>query len=105
MRPLIVLALAGLALGGCSLAPHYTQLKAIAEQGVETGIQDRKDYNDLKSEVLVALPCDAPLGAVMRISDARKKAIIIELCGGPAADSQVTVEDMAAMMRVLNEPQ
>lgn len=92
---------ATLALGGCSLAPQYTAIKAIAEEGVERGIADRQSFNDTKTEVLLALPCDASLGAVMRIGDSRKRAILIELCGGPPADSQMTVDDLAAMMRVM----
>lgn len=100
LRLLSAVALAMLA-GGCSMMPYYSEVKAVAHQGVEEAIQDRKNYNDLKAEAILALPCDASLGAVMRLEDARKRAILIELCGGPEADSQVTVEDMAKIMNLI----
>ena len=87
-----------LMLSGCSVFPQYQALKATAEHGVETAIQDRKDFNDTKADVYTVLPCDMSLGAAMRIEDQRKKAILIELCGGPAADSQITVEDIATLL-------
>lgn len=102
VRTISVLAL--LALGGCSLAPHYPQLKAIADQGIDTAIQDRKDFNDKKAEVILALPCDVSLGAVMRITDARKRAILIELCGGPPADTQVSIDDLAKLLQATGQP-
>lgn len=100
MKVLFVVAAALLA-SGCSLFPQYEALKAVAHQGVETAIQDRKNLNDLKQDVLLALPCDVSLGAVMRLPNERQRAILIELCGGPAADSQMTVDDLAAMMKVI----
>ena len=99
VRTISVVAL--LALGGCSLAPHYPQLKAIADQGIDTAIQDRKDFNDKKAEVILALPCDVSLGAVRRIGDERKRAILIELCGGPKADTQFSVDDVMRLMNAL----
>lgn len=98
----IFLAVMLLALGGCSMMPYYSEVKALAHQSVETAIQDRKNFNDLKSEVVLALPCDVSLGAAMRIEDTRKKAILIELCGGPLANSQVSVDDLAALAKALN---
>lgn len=101
MRLISVLALlALLALGGCSMMPYYSEVKALAHQSVDTAIQDRKNYNDLKGEVILALPCDVSIGAAMRIPDARKRAILIELCGGPPANSQVTVDDLAKIMQL-----
>jgi uncharacterized membrane-anchored protein len=91
-----------LAASGCSMFPQYEAIKAVAHQGVETAVQDRKNLNDLKTEVILQLPCDASLGSVMRLEDDRKRAIVIELCGGPEADSQVSVEDLAALSRALN---
>jgi hypothetical protein len=103
MRAAIIAA--GLALGGalsgCSMMPYYSEAKALAREGVDSAIEDRQGWNDTKAKAIMALPCDASLGAVMRLEDARKRAIIIELCGGPAADSQVTVEDMAKIMNLV----
>lgn len=98
-----VLLIGLLALGGCSMMPYYSEVKAIARQGVGEAIQDRKNYNDLKAEAILALPCDASVGAVMRLPNERQRAILIELCGGPAADSQMTVDDLAAMMKVIQQ--
>jgi hypothetical protein len=71
---------------------------------VYTAIEDRQKWNDVKADALLALPCAASLGSVMRLGDTRKQAILIELCGGPPADSQMTVDDMAQIMRVLQQP-
>jgi uncharacterized membrane-anchored protein len=101
MKVLFVAAAAVLA-SGCSMFPQYEAIKAVAHQGVETAVQDRKNLNDLKTEVILQLPCDASLGSVMRLEDDRKRAIVIELCGGPEADSQVSVDDLAALARALN---
>ncbi len=98
----IFLAVILAALSGCSMFPQYQALKAVAEQGVETAIEDRKSFNDTKAEVVTAIPCDMSLGAAMRIDNERKKAILIELCGGPEANSQVSVDDLAALAKALN---
>lgn len=104
MRAVIVAA--GLALGGmlsgCSMMPYYSEAKALAREGVDSAIEDRQSWNDTKTKAIMALPCDASLGAVMRLEDDRKRAILIELCGGPPANSQVSVEDLAALSRALN---
>jgi hypothetical protein len=97
MRNLLLVPLLAM-VAGCSMFPQYQALKATAEHGVETAIQDRKDFNDTKAGVYTALPCDMSLGAAMRLESERKKAIIIELCGGPPADSQITVDDVAKLI-------
>lgn len=96
-----VLLIGLLALGGCSMMPYYSEVKGIAQQGVETAITDRQSWNDTKAKAILALPCDASVGAVMRLENERQRAILIELCGGPTADSQMTVDDLAAMMKVI----
>lgn len=90
------------ALSGCSMMPYYNEAKGLAQQGVDSAITDRQSWNDTKAKAILALPCDASLGAVMRLEDDRKRAIVIELCGGPAADSQVSVDDLAALAKALN---
>lgn len=102
MIRLIALVCSVVLLASCSMMGEYKALKAIAEEGVETAIQDRMDFNDTKAEVLVKLPCAASLGATFRIMDTRKRDIIIELCGGPPADSQITVDELATLMRAAN---
>lgn len=81
-------------LGGCGMVAEYRGLRAVVQEGVETAIEDRRSFNDTKAKVAMVLPCDMSLGAAMRIEDARRRAIIIELCGGPPADSQITVDEL-----------
>ncbi len=100
-RPIILAGILA-ALSGCSMFPYYNEVKAVAKEGVYTAIDDRKAVNDVKADVLLALPCDASVGSVMRLEDARKRAILIELCGGPTADTQVSVDDLAALAKALN---
>lgn len=104
MRMRILILAAGLlALGGCSMFTEYRAAASLAKEGVYTAIEDRKAVNDVKADVLLALPCEASVGAVMRLENERQRAILIELCGGPAADSQMTVDDLAAMMKVIQQ--
>lgn len=93
LRPLSIAALCLLA-GGCSMFTEYRAAATIAKEGVYTAIDDKRAVNDVKADVLLALPCDASIGAVMRMENARRRAILIELCGGPPADSQITVADL-----------
>lgn len=90
----------GLALSGCSTfgGREYAGIKAIAKEGIAGAKADRMEFNDTKADVLLALPCDASVGSVMRLQDARKRAIFIELCGGPKADA-FTVDDVATIMK------
>lgn len=103
MKKLLLVSVAAMSLQACSLLPHYTQLKAVAEQGVDTAIEDRKDFNDKRAQVAVELPCDVPLGAIFRIADTRKRAILIELCGGPPANSQISVDELAGLLKVMQQ--
>jgi len=93
LRLLSAVALALLA-GGCSMFTEYRAAATLAKEGVYTAIEDRKAVNDVKADVYTVIPCEMSLGAAMRIENERKKAILIELCGGPAADSQITVGDV-----------
>lgn len=90
-----------LALGGCSMFTEYRAAASLAKEGVYTAIEDRKAVNDVKADVFLAIPCSASLGAVMRMENARQRAILIELCGGPPADSQMTVDELARMLSVI----
>lgn len=95
------LTLALLALGGCSLLPYGPQVESLIDQAREQGTIDRKKSNDDKASLLLDLACDASIGAVFRITDDRKQALLIELCGGPAVGSPMTVDDLAALMLAL----
>lgn len=100
MRLLAVcgLLLIAVVLASCGMSTEYRALRAVVQEGVETAIDDRKSFNDTKAKVVTELPCDMSLGAAMRLESERKRAIIIELCGGPPANSQITVEDVARLL-------
>ena len=55
--------LPALAATGCSLVPYGTEAQRAIETAVDTGIDDRRAYNDKKAEVLPVLACDISVGA------------------------------------------
>ena len=61
-----LLALAA-SIAGCSLAPGGAQAERAVETVIDTGINDRRAYNDKKAEVLPALACDISVGAYGRM--------------------------------------
>jgi hypothetical protein len=87
----IALAVLVLLLEGCSMFTEYRALKAVAAEGVTTGIEDVKDVADKKAEVYFNVPCATPIGAVNRYPDKRKRDLINELCGGDPADKPIVV--------------
>lgn len=78
---LSAIVLAGV-LGGCSLLPGGGRLQTAADAVVETGISDRKSYNDKKAETLLALPCDISLGAFYRLQNMIQQEALAMLCSG-----------------------
>ncbi len=85
LRKLAAALLLPILLGACSLAPQYQAIKAIAEHGVDVAIKDRQDYNDLKTRVVFALPCDMAYGSIRRLG---YQDIADKLCpGGPTGSA------------------
>ncbi len=80
MRPLPVVATL-LALGGCSLVPGSGQAQRAIETAVDTGIDDRRAYNDKKAEVLPILACDISVGAYGRMAESDIKRGVALICG------------------------
>ena len=72
-------------LSGCSMVPYYSQVKAVADTGIATAVQDRKEFNDKKLAVSLAAICDSSIGAVNRLQSAEVRDMVQRLCGGDAA--------------------
>jgi hypothetical protein len=101
------LAAALLALGGCSLAPGSGQAQRAIETAVDTGIDDRRAYNDKKAEVLPILACDISVGAYGRMAESDVKRGIALICGldqgqAVAADLNAAAAILDAMSRLQN---
>ena len=81
MRSAIALVAAA-ALAGCSMVPYYSEVKAAADAGIATAVQDRQDFNDKRLAVNLAALCDSSIGAVNRHPDTSVRDFIDRLCGG-----------------------
>jgi hypothetical protein len=75
-----LLALA-VSIAGCSLAPGGAQAERAVETVIDTGINDRRAYNDKKAEVLPALACDISVGAYGRMAESDVKRGVALICG------------------------
>ena len=75
-------ALLALTLAGCSLAPFGDKVETAVTTAVETGIDDRKAYNDKKAETLLELPCDISVGAYYRMQNSVQQEALTMLCSG-----------------------
>lgn len=103
MRAAIIAA--GLALGGilsgCSMLPYYPQVKALADQGIDTAIEDRRDVNNKKAEVIKALAGEVTRGAMLRQFTADEQCAIDTLIMGQKPDWCTADEDLAAAIEKL----
>lgn len=82
MLKLSSVALALLALNGCSLAPGGAQIEGAAVRAIDKGRSEVKAFNDTKAEVYMALPCAISLGAYYRLDNAIKQKGLRLLCSG-----------------------
>jgi len=73
--------LAASAVTGCSLVPYGAQAQRAIETAVDSGIDDRRAYNDKKAEVLPVLACDISVGAYGRMAESDVKRGIALICG------------------------
>lgn len=80
---------AAVGVGGCSLAPGAEKVEAAGNAILDTGISDRRAYNDKKAETLVVLPCDISIGAYYRLNNAVQQEAIAMLCSGRRPDEMV----------------
>src|SRR5512145_1976790 len=98
--------LPALAAAGCSLVPYGAEAQRAIETAVDTGIDDRRAYNDKKAEVLPVLACDISVGAYGRMAESDVKRGVALICGldrGQAVASDLNAA--AAIMDALSRLQ
>jgi len=103
------IAVAGLALAGCSLLPGGQAQSAI-DSVVETGIKDRQHFNDEKAAVLPVLACDISVGAYARMAESDVKRGVGLICGldngqAVAGDLRAAGEILRALQQMREAPQ
>jgi hypothetical protein len=101
MRRQIVVAIAAAALPACSMVPYYSEVKAVADAGIATAVQDRREFNDKKLAVNLAALCDSSIGAVNRHPDNDVREFIDRLCGGDGAG--ISPERLSEVLRTLDQ--
>ena len=94
MKHIAILAVAGLALGGCSLGQQAIVDGAIS--GAETGI---KAYHDQQADVLFKLQCGIPVGGMLRTRTVEEQKRIMLNCGGQWPD--LTPEEIELIQNAL----
>jgi hypothetical protein len=97
---IMILLIAGL-LGGCTMVPYYSQLKAVADTGIATAIEDRKEYNDKKLASTVAILCDNSIGAVGRYPEGDVKDFLTGHCLGSGA--QISIDQLMSVLDFINK--
>jgi hypothetical protein len=95
-----LLALAA-SIAGCSLAPGGAQAERAVETVIDTGINDRRAYNDKKAEVLPALACDISVGAYSRMAESDVKRGVALICG--LDRGQAVEADLNAAAAILDQ--
>ena len=101
MRSSIAAAVAAFLIGGCSMVPYYSEVKAVADAGIATAVQDRKEFNDKKLAINLVALCDSSIGAVNCYPDASVRDFIDRLCGG---DGQaISMDRLADLVRTLDQ--
>ena len=95
-----LLALAA-SIAGCSLAPGGAQAERAVETVIDTGINDRRAYNDKKAEVLPALACDISVGAYGRMAESDVKRGVALICG--LDRGQAVAADLNAAAAILDQ--
>ena len=88
-------------MSACSMVPYYTEVKAVADAGIATAAQDRREFNDKKLAVNLAALCDSSIGAVNRLSDASVRDFIDRLCGGDGEG--ISPQRLSDVIRTLDE--
>jgi len=86
---------------GCSLVPHGSQVKAVVDEAAIAAVADRKDFNDKKLAISLAVLCDSSLGAVLRLRDDRLRDSMFAICG---SDGQsITIGQLSRLMQTLSQ--
>lgn len=101
--------LAASAVTGCSLVPYGAEAQRAIETAVDTGIDDRRAYNDKKADVLPVLACDISVGAYGRMAESDVKRGIALICGldrgqAVAADLNAAAAILGMLSRMQRTP-
>jgi len=96
--------LAAFTAAGCSLIPYGAEAQRAIDTAVDTGINDRRAYNDKKAEVLPVLACDISVGAYGRMPESDVKRGVALICGldrgqAVAADLNAAAAILGALSR------
>jgi hypothetical protein len=101
MRKHIAMFVAAMTLSACSMVPFYTEVNAVADAGIATATQDRREFNDKKLAVNLAALCDSSIGAVNRLSDPSVRDFIDRLCGGDGEG--ISPKRLSDVIRTIDE--
>jgi hypothetical protein len=82
VRRATFLAIAITLLPGCSLLPGSEKVETAIKATIDTGVSDRKSYNDEEARLLLLLPCDISVGAYYRLTNAVQQEALTMLCSG-----------------------
>ena len=83
------------------MVPYYTEVKSVADAGIATALQDRREFNDKKLAVNLAALCDSSIGAVNRHPDINVREFIDRLRGGDGGG--ISTERLSDMIRTLDQ--
>lgn len=95
-----LLLMLAVVLSSCSMVPYYTQFKQVADTGLAAAVADRKEFNDKKLALNLAVLCDSSIGAVNRYPNAEVREFIDRLCGG---DPGITADQLSRVARLLEQ--
>ena len=101
MHRQLIVAAAAATLSACSLVPYYSEVKAVADAGIATAVQDRQEFNDKKLAVNLAALCDTSVGAVNRHPDINVRDFIDRLCGGTGEG--ISPDRLSEVLRTLDQ--
>lgn len=84
-------------LEGCSLLPGAGRVETAVKAAAETGVSDRRAYNDEEAKLLLVLPCDISVGAYYRLTNAIQQEALVMLCSGrKPGDRFTSLTDVAS---------
>jgi hypothetical protein len=101
MRQLL-LGMIALSLSGCSMVPYYSQLKAVADTGIVTGIEDRKHFNDMKAATIQSALGDISVGAYWRNFTTEQQCAIKVLVQGSSEGCNASLDRLTKVLEQLS---
>jgi len=62
--------------------PGAEKVEPAIKAAINTGVSDRRSYNDEEARLLLILPCDISVGAYYRLTNAVQQEALAMLCSG-----------------------